>query len=111
MGGKFMEGVIDQEEIEIAVFVIVEESGLGGESGIVKAIFVCFIGKGAVTVVDIKQIFPASSISIRRTTDIDIEFPVAVDIDHGGSRAPALVGCDAAFLRDVFKGKVALVKI
>src|SRR6185437_6707188 len=109
-GGELVERVVDEEEVEVAVFVVVEEGGLGGEAFVVEAVFVGFFGEGVVSIIDVKEVCSLGGVGVGRAADIDVEVAVAVDIDHGGAGAPALCSRDAAFFRDVFEGAVAFVE-
>ena len=109
-GGILVEGVVNEEEVEVTVFVVVEEGGLGGVALVGEAVFSGFLGEGKVTVVDEEQVFSSGGHGVGGAADIDIEFTVAVNVDHSGAGAPAFLAGYAAFFGNVFEGEIPFVE-
>src|SRR5205807_3970502 len=103
-------GVRQQVHVQIAVAVIVEEQGLGGESGEVETVLLGSIGEGAVAVVDVEHVVPVQ----RRKVDggdVDINVTVAVDVGHRDAGLPGPRVGDTGPLGDVHEPVVALVQV
>jgi len=105
-----MQGVIDEEHIEVAVLIIIEKCCLGGVSFVGQPVFRSFFGKAEIAVIDEEQVPSPGRIPVRRAADINIHFAVAVDIHHGRAGAPAFLRGNAALLRDVFKPGIAFIE-
>ena len=93
--------VAGDEEVELAVAVVVAPGGAGGPAADGDAGFFCDVGEGAVVVVAIEAIFA-------EVRDVDVWPAVVVEVADDGAEAPALVG-DAGFFGDVGEGAVVIV--
>ena len=104
--------VAEQEEIEVAVAVVVKKDRVGGEAGVRDMVLRRGLGEGAVAIVDEQQVLALRGRRPRRPRhrDVDIEIPVVVDIDHTDAACPPACR-DPRRLGDVCEPHVALVQV
>ena len=109
---KVVGRVVQQKQVEVAVAVVVEEDGVGGEARIGDPVPCGRFREGVIPVVDEQQIGPLFGLGPfgSGNGDVNIQVPVVVDVHHGGAGGPAVCG-DARGLRDVFEPHVALVHV
>ena len=102
--------VIEQIHVEVAVSVIVEEQRLGRIADVLKSEFLGPVSERAVTVVDVEHVTPVHR-EVIDARDIDVDFPIAVDVGHRDAGFPADRIGDAGLVGDVLELIVALIAI
>jgi hypothetical protein len=106
-----MYGVIDEEHIQVAVVVIIEENRLGVEARDVQSILMGLFRKGEIAIVDKKLVAAMEALVGAYFGYIDIQEPVAVDIGYGYAGLPVAFALYTGFFRDILKPEIPLVEI
>ena len=109
-------GMIQQEQIEIAIAIIIKKCGLAGiGAGRIDAIFSgLFRETGDVvsveSFIDEELLGPVLVATKSRIADIDIEQAIAIDIDHGGAGLPSVISSrHTRARRNIFEFEITLV--
>ena len=107
--------VIDDEQVEVAVAVVVEERGLGGVAGVRDAVGRRLLdeGRDAVGVqslVDVQLVGPELPLHEAGVTDVEIEPAIAVHIGEGDAGRPARA-VQAGLRGDVAEVELPLVQV
>ena len=104
VAGLRLEVVVDvagDEEIELAVAVVVSPRGSGGPVAEGDAGLLCDVGKGAIVVVVEEAIFA-------EVGDVEVGPAVVVVVTDGNAEAPAVVG-DSGLGGDVGEGSIVII--
>ena len=108
-------GVADQEQVEIAVTVVVEEGSLRGVPCVGDAVDRRHLAKHRHAVlqalIDVERVRARRTWFLAGVTDVDIEFSIAVDVCQGYARSPTTTFGDPGVLRDVPEPEAAQVQI
>ena len=102
--------MVEQEHVQIAVAVIVEEQRLGRIALEVEAVLLRLVAERPVVVVDVEHV-PAVDAEVIDATHVEIHVAVAVDVGRGDAGLPADRIGDAGALGHVLEAVVALVQI
>src|SRR2546430_9450611 len=78
-------GVVEEVHVQVAAAVVVEKHGLGGVAGEVESILLGAVGEGAVAVVDVQDVVAVHR-EMTHGGDVDVQAPVAVDVDRKSTR-------------------------
>jgi len=105
--------VVDEEAVQVAVAVIIEEGGLGGITRIGQSVLCGGIDEGIVVAVDEELVFSEGAVvHMSRVADIDVEPAVAVDIGHYDTGAPLLfTSRESCLFRYILELKIAFIEI
>lgn len=104
-------GLVEDEAIQVAVVVVIEEDRLRGKSGQVKAIFLRAFRESAVAIVDKELVMAVQVMFTLYGADIDIQQAIAVDIRHGRPGAPIRSAGYSCLIRDVLELEIAFVEV
>src|SRR5882724_4997684 len=102
--------MVQDEKIQVAVIIIVEEYRLGGIATLIDPIIGRHFFEGAVLLVDEQQIAPAVHVPRPRTTNIYVQPAISIDIGHRHARLPARSTYFRG-LADVLEHKISLIEI
>ena len=109
--------VVDDEEIEVAVAVVVEERGLGRVALVRDAVLAGHLleprrAVARVALVDPQLVGPTLRIAGACATQVDVESPVAVHVgEHHARRPRTLLGFEPCRLRDVAEAEAPEVEV
>src|SRR5262249_11017236 len=104
--------VVEQEEIDAAVLVVIQEDGVCGEAGVSDTVFRGGFREGSIAVVDeqlVRALFRLGALAAGHG-DVDVEVPVAVYVGHRSSGRPR-ARLDAGSLGDVVEPHVPFVQV
>src|SRR5216684_2129462 len=99
-----------QVHVQVAVAVIVEEEGLGGEASELETVFLRAVGEGAIAVVDVEHVVPVPA-EIVDARNVDVDVAVPVDVGHRDAGLPADGIGDPRPLGDVLELVIPLVQV
>src|SRR5690554_5654391 len=109
--GLAVGGVVEKENIEVAVEIVVDEGSLGAVTSKSQAKLLRALRKGAVSVVDEELVAaPEAGHAVHRR-NIDVQESVAVDVGHHSARRPVGDAFDTCALGHILKSKIAPIEI
>ncbi len=106
-----------QEEVEVAVAVVIQEIGLTARVRIHQTVrgglfFEDGDAVGVRSLVDVELVDAPLERQVAGVAHVDVEQAVTVDVSHRHARLPGIpTSGDAGLIRDVFEAEVALVEI
>ncbi len=111
-------GVVEEVHIQIAIAIIIEESGMDGKAADVQTVIGCRLAESAVLLVD-KELVVAHAIESSHFclggrasfADVDVGPAVAIDVHNGYASAPDMGAGHASGFRHVFEDKIALIEV
>ena len=105
-----MRRVVEQEHVEIAVAVVVEEQRLCRISDVIESVLLRAIGERAVTVVDVQHV-PSVHGEVIDGGDINVDVTVPVHVRHRNAGFPANGIRHAGVIGDILESIIAPVQV